>query len=248
MGDLQGGVGTTPSHEAGRKYARLAVRIRAAMYDSMIFFIAMIVTISSATASESEIAAQTIGVIGILLVVFYEPVMVWAKGGTFGHMICNLRVVDDRTLGNPGFFKATVRFIVKLLLGWFSFLTMMASRRHRAVHDVLVGSTVQLRNIHSVKNYDFAPETSEPIDTSKPSILRRLFAILIYSFASLAIVVLGTVLIDFFDLLSANCINYDRCSNIEDVFLTALSFGWLAGLFVIVAFGWRGRLFGFRTR
>jgi uncharacterized RDD family membrane protein YckC len=72
--------------------------------------------------------------------------MVWRFGGTIGHRTMNLRVVDNRTAGNVSLPKALARFIVKGLLGILSFFTMNFSRRHHAVHDILTGSSVQIRN------------------------------------------------------------------------------------------------------
>ena len=53
-------------------------------------------------------------------------------GGTVGHMLCNLRVVDDRSGRNVGIPKAIARVIIKSLLGWYSFISMATTRRRCA--------------------------------------------------------------------------------------------------------------------
>ena len=76
----------------------------------------------------------------------YEPVMVAWVGGTLGHWALNLRVVDNRTEGNPGLVKAVGRWLLKGLLGVFTFLSMSLTRRHQALHDLLTATTVQIRD------------------------------------------------------------------------------------------------------
>jgi uncharacterized RDD family membrane protein YckC len=246
MEDLQVGVGGTPASDGARTYAKLAVRVRAAMYDSMIFIVTVMIIISLALSSNSEAAARVIGVIGIVLVVLYEPVMVWRKGGTLGHIVCNLRVVDDRTLGNPSFLRASLRFTIKAVLGWFSFITIMASRRLRAIHDVLTGSTVQIRNVCDAKGYDFTKNLSNNDELNPYSILRRAFSIVIYLIVSFLILALATGVFIEFNLISDRCVSNEHCSVAEHLILNLIGLSLLASLFVIIGFGWRGQLFGFR--
>jgi uncharacterized RDD family membrane protein YckC len=92
----------------------------------------------------------------------YEPAMVTWCGGTLGHRLMNLRVVDDRTQANPGFFKAVGRQWAKVLLGLLSFLTMSFSRRHQALHDMMTRSTVRIRDPSQAKPYHYVRE-GEPL-------------------------------------------------------------------------------------
>jgi hypothetical protein len=75
-------------------------------------------------------------------------------GGRIGHYLCNRWLVDDRG-GNVSFIKAFGRMIIKSLLGWYSFLTMVMTSRHQAVHDLLTRSTVQMRDLTKSKPYHF---------------------------------------------------------------------------------------------
>lgn len=248
MADSQSGADGTPAFNETGKYAKLAVRVRAAVYDWMIFILTSVVVISLAKSSNSEATAKAIGIIAGVLVVLYEPVMVWAKGGTLGHIACNLRVVDDSTLGNPSLLKATMRFAIKAVLGWYSFVTIMASRRLRAIHDVLTDSTVQIRNVDHAKAYDFAGETPDPHGKKPLSVMKCTLAIVIYSIISFIFLGLGAQLLETFHLVSNRCINNNQCSLGEHLIFTAIGLGWLASLIVIIGLGWRGRLFGFRAR
>ena len=81
--------------------------------------------VALASNISSDNAARALGVAVVIILLLYEPLFVTRFGGTLGHIWTNLRVVDDRG-GNVGFGKALVRFLIKSLLGWYSFLTMPA--------------------------------------------------------------------------------------------------------------------------
>ena len=89
---------------------------------------------------------------GLLL---YEPLLVWRVGGTIGHRAMNLRVVDNRTRQSVSLPKAVTRYVVKALLGVFSFLTMSLTRRHQAVHDMVTTSSVRIRNPEKARPYQY---------------------------------------------------------------------------------------------
>ncbi len=101
---------------------------------------------------------------GILLIVllvvavFYEPVQVAHFGGTIGHRVMNLRVVDDDTGSNPTLLRAFIRVFAKGLLGIWAFVTMGRSRRHRAVHDMLTATTVQIRDRQRAQPHHYVLE------------------------------------------------------------------------------------------
>lgn len=138
---------TTPAAEPERYYASFPRRLNALSIDLLILiaFSAVIFAILPAGSAHSPLR-PILAVLwwgGFLL---YDPLTVAYLGGTFGHRFQNLRVVDNRTGGNIGFPKALARWVVKGVLGLFSFLTMSFSKRHQAVHDILTHSSVQLRD------------------------------------------------------------------------------------------------------
>jgi uncharacterized RDD family membrane protein YckC len=79
---------------------------------------------------------------GMFLLVFllYEPVLI-SLGCTVGQLIMNIRV---RKFDNPDkkllLHMALVRFIVKAVLGWLSFITIMFNINRQAIHDLASGS------------------------------------------------------------------------------------------------------------
>ena len=70
----------------------------------------------------------------------YEPLCT-SLGFTIGNYIKCIRV---RAAANPmkriNIFQAFVRYILKILLGWISFLTMHFNPHRRAIHDFASGS------------------------------------------------------------------------------------------------------------
>jgi uncharacterized RDD family membrane protein YckC len=230
------------------KYARFTRRVQALMYDTMILVVVLALTLFLATASEGLGASRLIGITGAAIILLYEPVLVAWRGATLGHSLRNLRVVDDRTQGNISFFKAIVRYVVKLVLGLLSFLTMGTTQRHQAIHDLLTGSTVRIRDESLAGARDYHVARTEFADGTMPSRLRRSIAILVYL---LVAVVAASVITAFVpeEMITTACLdNEGSCTRAENVMLNAIGFGILALCATIIIMGWRGRLPGCRRK
>ena len=79
------------------------------------------------------------------LALFIEPVLIAAKRGTPGHLIVGIRVVDSASPGTGrgiGYLRSIARWFVKGFIGLISFLWMVFTRKHQALHDLAVGSVV----------------------------------------------------------------------------------------------------------
>jgi uncharacterized RDD family membrane protein YckC len=70
-----------------------------------------------AVSFASDHVARILGATVVVTWLFYEPLLVPLTGGTIGHYLCNMRVVDDRG-GSVSFIEAFARMIIKSLLGW----------------------------------------------------------------------------------------------------------------------------------
>lgn len=127
-------------------YARFTRRIQGVFIDVIIFMVILAAALLLAVSFASDHIARILGATVVVTWLFYEPLLVSLTGGTIGHYLCNMRVVDDGG-GNVSFIKAFARMIIKSLLGWYSFLTMAMTSRHQAVHDLLTRSTVQMRDL-----------------------------------------------------------------------------------------------------
>ena len=228
-------------------FGRLSRRIQALMLDMMLFTAGMLACLSVMSASGSDMISTVVGTTAASCALLYEPVLVSYMGGTIGHRLRNLRVVDERTGANLGFFKATSRFVIKTVLGIPSFITMMATRRHQAVHDLATRSTVRINDVASAEPGHYHHELIDLVAAGMPSILRRLLVITIYSSISFLLIGIVFALFDAFEVLSSGCLYDDRkCSSGDRSITIGSTLLWIMALFVIVFKGWRGQLWGAR--
>ena len=242
MSDATSQLESTSSESA---YGSFLARFRALLLDSVVMVVAFVLILFSAAATDIA-GAGRVAVFGLAaLFLLYEPVMVAHWGGTLGHRWANLRVVSENTGGNPGFWRAFFRFIVKSVLGLPSFIFMALTRRHQALHDRVAGTTVRIHDLSSAREMDVAWERSEAQlePTGIPSRRRRVLAIVTYTAASF-------VLLSIISSFSASeaCLVSGQCTAVEDLQLQILGFGWLAVIAFIVIAGWRGHLWGARVR
>jgi RDD family len=210
------------------------------MIDWIIFLVLMAAVLSITTALQSDHVGRILGFTFLALLLLYEPVLVPLMGGTIGHYLCNLRVVDDRTNGNIGFLKAVARATIKSVLGIYSFITMGTTLRHQALHDVLTHSTVQIRDFAKAKAFHYRTERTI---SGVPSLVRRtsvivLYLIAIYVVASLALYVSAP----------DACVSRGPCPIIVRVWVYAVVLAWLAASVACIIYGWRGKLYGCRSR
>lgn len=125
-------------------YARVWPSMKAILIDA---FILMGVFLAAALVGANLAGSGAIAfVIWFAFWVLYDPLMVSRTGGTIGHHVQNLRVVSDDTGRSPSFVTAFIRNILKGFLGGVSLLAMAVSSRQKALHDLMVGTTVQARD------------------------------------------------------------------------------------------------------
>jgi RDD family len=210
------------------------------MIDWIIFLVLMAAVLSITTALQSDHIGRILGFTFLALLFFYEPVLVPLTGGTIGHYLCNLRVVDDRTNGNIGFLRAAARAAIKSVFGIYSFITMGTTLRHQALHDVLTRSTVQIRNFAKAKAFHYRTERTI---SGVPSRVRRTSVIVLYL---IAIYVLVAIILDL--SVPEACLSQRACPIIGRVWAFGLVSIWLAASVACVIYGWRGKLYGCRGR
>ena len=74
--------------------------------------------------------------------IVYEPLCT-AIGATVGNLVMGIRI---RKYGKAGsrinIVQALLRYIMKLCLGWISFLTINSNPERRAIHDMAAGSVM----------------------------------------------------------------------------------------------------------
>jgi uncharacterized RDD family membrane protein YckC len=223
------------------RYARFSRRLRAMLLDWIITLVVIFGAVLLAATVSNDNISRGLGVAVVVTLLLYEPILVSFTGGTLGHYFTNLRVVDARNGGNISFPKACARVAIKGLLGLYSFVTLAATRRNHAVHDLLTRSTVQIRDPAKASPGQYMTERAEPADANMPSGLRRVVAIFVYlllMFVVDAIITAGS--------LSPACIDSNFCSAGERIvsFVAGIMLLVLAAL--TIALGWKGKLFGAR--
>jgi uncharacterized RDD family membrane protein YckC len=138
------------------RYPRLYRRIQAAIIDSTIFLV--ILFGAGMILAPIEIhGGFKFGGVAILLF-FMEPGLVSITGGTIGHHLRGLRIQRRWDGTNLNIFRATIRFLVKFLLGWLSFLFILQTKKHQAIHDLISGSVVVLKDPAKVPKFEALSE------------------------------------------------------------------------------------------
>lgn len=225
-------------------YGRFSRRLRAFVIDWIIIVLLLTAALFLAISANSDQIGRVVGLTFAAVWFLYEPLLVSLTGSTVGHYLTNLRVVDDSTHGNLGFMNAVTRHLIKNLLGIYSFVTMATTSRHQAVHDLLTRSTVQVRNRSTAGADDYVAERIELLSPSMPSRIRRIAFILSYIVLLFLLYVLALS-----QLISGSCISLrDRCSSLESTTEAVLLLIFLGASALFVILGWRGRLYGCRTR
>jgi hypothetical protein len=91
------------------------------------------------------------GILFVMVFILYEPILV-AFGCTIGQLLMNIRV---RSFKNPekrlNILLVFLRFIVKIFLGWLSFITVTLNINRRAIHDFASGSIMIANKLEKEK-------------------------------------------------------------------------------------------------
>jgi uncharacterized RDD family membrane protein YckC len=230
------------------RYARFSRRLRGMLLDWIITLIVMFGAVLVATTVRSDNLSRALGILVVISLLLYEPVLVSRMGGTLGHYFTNLRVVDERHHGNVSFLKACARVVIKGLLGWYSFIVMTATRRNQALHDLLTRSTVQIRDPAKASPHQYITERAELAASDMPSRLRRVAVIggylllmtIVYFLVIAGLIAAGAV--------SPACLDNNFCSAGEKFLSLAFALALLAMSGVCIGLGWRGKLCGARRQ
>jgi len=125
-----------------KEYPELTKRIKAAVTDGIIIIIFMLVISDIFSSLESVPNAARI-IASLFIFVLYDPICTSFFAGTIGHKVIGIRVKrESDEQKNISFAAAIIRFIIKALLGWISFLTIGSSPKRMALHDIAVKSVV----------------------------------------------------------------------------------------------------------
>ena len=123
------------------KYPELTERIQSTFIDTVLIIILMLVFAS--VLDRFDNVPDWVRILGfIFLFIAYEPLCT-SLGFTFGNYIKGIRVrKESDSTRRINFLQALIRYPVKVILGWLSFLTIGGNPRRRSIHDLVSGSVM----------------------------------------------------------------------------------------------------------
>ena len=123
------------------KYPQLSDRVQSTFVDTILLIVLMFVFASVLDKFENVPDWVRILMFASLFII-YEPVCM-VFGSTLGNYIKGIRVrKNNDSTKRINIFQAIVRYPVKVLLGWVSFLTIHSNPKRRAIHDLVSGSVM----------------------------------------------------------------------------------------------------------
>jgi len=220
-------------------FANYSRRIQAALLDGLFLLVIFICLIILASNVESQwIKVSMFLFVGLL----FEPLLVSTTGASLGHHYKGLRVEKDGSGRNLNLFEAILRFFIKSILGAFSLVFFLTTKRHKALHDMAVNSVVVMSQASIKKGIEGVSErVTEEVGYKNASKLRRLLIIALYTF--LVLIINGSIILM---TNSRECIDHNQCTMLENVIASVSGFVVIGLFFIIVYFGWQSRLWGAR--
>jgi len=226
------------------RYARLSRRLQALVVDVAVYLTmpagAALVALAAADGRPHRPLAWALGVAAFL----YEPALVTWRGATIGHASKGVRVLALATGQPPAFPRALGRFAAKLATGPLAAPLVSLTPRHQALHDLLAGTVVEVRDgpHGSVRRDAYPPAargTRAPITAQR--IARRVTLTAAWSML-LALAVAGLV-----DVAASDaCIEARSCTGGEIAVLALAGQAWALTQYALLWFGLGGRLPGAR--
>jgi uncharacterized RDD family membrane protein YckC len=222
-------------------YPRLLRRVQALLIDSLLFFLVIFAWWVTFPLVENQPIwiRVMLPVTGWLII---DPILVSLTGGTPGHHMRQIVVFKSSQRERLGLLQSLIRSLLKLITGWWSFVFVLMTKRHQALHDLLARSVVILRQPDSLPTYEKLHARYQDSDTYRyPSSIRKLSVILLYlTGVTLLYLLIQTA------LLSSNCLNHGHCTTADTLVSLFLANLWLIGLVATIVLGWRGYLPGAR--
>jgi uncharacterized RDD family membrane protein YckC len=131
----------SPNASVQVSYPTLSDRVQSTFIDTI--FIVVLMFICASLLDKYENAPDWIRIalfFGIWAV--YEPLCT-TLGATIGNLVKGVRVRSvSNTRKKINFLQAFFRSVLKISLGWISFLTMHSNNQKRAIHDFAAGSVM----------------------------------------------------------------------------------------------------------
>lgn len=123
-------------------YPRLLKRIQSFLIDTVLKAVLIYIATLIFEALKLEKWGWLKAAVLILIVVVYEPLSM-RLGATVGNYVTGIRVrrFNDKSK-TITLFQASLRYLVKILFGWLSCITIGFNEQKRAIHDLVAESIV----------------------------------------------------------------------------------------------------------
>ena len=123
------------------KYPQLSERIQSTLIDT-ILIVALMFLFTNLLDKFNNVPDEVRIILFVGLFIAYEPLCM-TLGCTLGNFIKGIRVKKySNTTKRINIFQAIIRYVVKVCLGWVSFLTINSNPKRRAIHDLISGSVM----------------------------------------------------------------------------------------------------------
>ena len=124
------------------KYTGITPRVKALVTDVIIQVAVMFIVVYLFSLFDN--IPNVIRMVTFISIFFlYEPILISFYGGSVGHMLNDISVRQDKY---PEKFVilpiAILRFFIKALFGWLSFITIIYNPKGKAIHDYVARTVV----------------------------------------------------------------------------------------------------------
>lgn len=124
------------------------LRIKSMVIDSLVIIILLFIAFWF--CSIFNIESANVKALLSLMIVLYEPIFT-SHSRTFGQKMMKIQVRNFAHIKNGGaeqnigFLASLFRYLIKLLLGWISLLTIHSDQYGRAIHDKFANSVMTFK-------------------------------------------------------------------------------------------------------
>ena len=233
---------TAANAAAPTRYATFTGRVRALLVDACVIAGGLVVVVVGSDFAERIPGSGRIAWLAMfVLIVMYEPLLIWRRGATIGHARNHLRVVRVKTGRAPGLLRAFARYVTKVVLGLPSFVTMAFTRKHQAVHDWLTQTVVEVAPDADPEVAPYYVERQDNPDEMLPSAARRVAIVIVYLIGIFVFYAIVQQMVD-----PGGCSRERSCVGGQRIAVEALALTWLALSLAATVAGWKGSLPGAR--
>ena len=122
------------------KYPLVLDRIKSILIDGVIVIGMMLAFTEILNLFEN--VPDWVRIVLFILILMYEPLCT-AFGATLGNHKMEIRVRKNSDESQRiNILQAIIRYFLKCIFGWFSFISIFTNAKKRAIHDILSGSVM----------------------------------------------------------------------------------------------------------